>query len=171
MNLQRETERFTGQAAENPIIIAEIADRLLKAKMYWKDQHQAILKQIHAITVFVKHYLGGEKIMKKSYMGIKKYSKSLILLCLILSLTILGGCSSKDEKLYEQNITQAEALLNSENYSEAKAKYEEGLKYKNTDEIKDKVELCEALDKSTNNFKQAETCFGNGNYLEAYNLY
>jgi hypothetical protein len=109
-----------------------------------------------------------DKIIRKL---ISKKKLTSLVLSMFLVLPALTGCSAINDKQYGSVLAMANKSFEQEDFANAKLKFNEALKYKQGENIKEKLEQCDILLQSVSDFNKGNEYFDNKDYLGAYTYF
>ncbi|QXE20043.1 hypothetical protein [Clostridium sp. 001] len=110
--------------------------------------------------------------MGKIKLLLKKHKILVFTVVIIIFIAAFGGYQYKvyaDNRNFNNNIVQAENSYKLDQFTKAKEYYQVALKYKDDNDIKKKVKLCDDMQSSYNNFNDGMNFFNKKDYLNAYN--
>ncbi|ADK14743.1 Tetratricopeptide repeat protein [Clostridium ljungdahlii DSM 13528] len=112
--------------------------------------------------------------MEKINMLLKRHKILIFAVVIIIFIAVFGGYQYKvyaDNRNFDNNITQAESYYKSDQFIKAKGYYQAALKYKDSNDIKKKIKLCDDMKSSYDNFNNGVSLFNKKDYLNAYNSF
>lgn len=114
----------------------------------------------------------GEFAVEKIKLFFVKYKMKIIITVIIIFVGVLGVYKYDiylKNKNFNNNIVLAESNYKSDKFNTAKKYYETALKYKDDNNVKNKIKLCDNMQSSYDNFNKGIDLFNKKDYLNAYN--